>query len=139
MDDGGERRERSTALTEGETMSEPYAQIARQAAAKLAESTTPQLPQLTEGVLAQGESAGRAQTYDAATAIGLASLLVSMAALAWTIYQDRKKAASPPRRDLIERQIRVQLEMPSGISVAQRDRMIAVVVEETVTYGNTQS
>ncbi len=119
-------------------MSEPHAQIARQAAAKLAESTTPQLPQLTEGVLAQGERAGRAQTYDAATAIGLASLLVSMAALAWTIHQDRKKAASPPRRDLIERQIRVQLEIPNNVSVAQRDRMIAVVVEETVTYGDTQ-
>ncbi len=101
-------------------MSEPHAQIARQAAAKLAETTTPQLPQLTEGVLAQGGGTDRAQTYDAATAIGLASFLVGIASLAWTIYQDCKKATSPPRPDPIERQIRVQLEVPNGISVAQR-------------------
>ncbi len=119
-------------------MSEPHAHIARHAAVKLAETTHAQLPQLTEGVLAQGESSGPAQTYDAATAIGLAALLVSMASLAWTIYQDRTQAASPPRRDLIARQLRVEIEVPHGISVEARDRMVTVVVEETMTYGDTQ-
>jgi hypothetical protein len=64
--------------------------------------------------------------------ISLGSLIVSVATLAWTVYQDlRTKKGKPTRQEIIRH---IQLEPPSTDTAtpAQRDRIIDVVVDEVL-------
>ena len=74
--------------------------------------------------------------YDAATLIALAALVVSAAQLALDIYRDRPKDAPPPAPDSVARQLRLTLTV-EGVTEAQRDRVIAVVVEEAGKAADT--
>ena len=103
--------------------------IARSAAAELAGELGPALPAYVERRLEAGTQGGK-QFLEPGTSIALASLLVSMASLAWTIYRDLRKETEKPSLDVVRTRVRVQLEVPEGISLMQRDRMIAVVVEQ---------
>jgi hypothetical protein len=62
----------------------------------------------------------------------LASLIVSVATLAWTVFQDLKKKTPSPAPTVIARAVRVQVRASSELAPSQRDRIIDVVVEETV-------
>ena len=109
--------------------------IARRAAQKLALSIDPSLPALTERILSVEEESGRddgKDRYDMGTAIALASLLVSIAGLAWTIYRDLHRDGKKPGRDIIERRLRVETGEPDGIPASTRDLMIEVVVTEVI-------
>jgi hypothetical protein len=67
--------------------------------------------------------------------ISLAGLVVGVASLAWTIYSDLKLKAERPRPEVVARTIRVRLQdsnVPTAASSAERDRIIEVIVEETV-------
>jgi hypothetical protein len=76
-------------------VTDPATDAARAAAASLATELGPQLPAEVEAALAAG-SAGqqRSGQYDPATiaslGIGTASLIVSIAQLAWSIISDRR-------------------------------------------------
>ena len=103
--------------------------IARSAAAKLARELDPALPAYVERQIEAGSEGGK-QFIEPGTTIALASLLVSMASLAWTIYRDLRKETARPSLDVVRTRVRVQLELPEGVSLTQRDQMIAVVVEQ---------
>lgn len=64
--------------------------------------------------------------------ISLASLIVSIATLAWTVYNDLRTKTPQPSREVVARTMRVRLNDAAGLDPAQRDRVIDVVVEETV-------
>jgi len=109
--------------------------VARRAAARLGESGEPRLPPLVEAVLAGGDVTGPQQRFlEPGTAIALASLVVSVAGLAWQIYWDLRQAgqAAPPAREVLARQVRVRVEVPPGLTPADRDRVVEVVVDETI-------
>ena len=115
-------------------MASPQDKIARLAAAKLSQSMNPNLPQLVEGVLADPNAKRDAQMYDPATAIGLATLIVSIATFAWTVYKDLEDESKKPDQGLIIRKTRLKFEKTLEISRDDRDRLIEVVVEETVKF-----
>jgi hypothetical protein len=115
-------------------MHSPQDEIARHVAAKLAKTTDPNLPQLVEGVLADPETKNSAQMFDAAIAIGLASLLVSIASFAWTVYMDLKKSTPKPDKAILARKTRLKFHTSEGIDEATRELLIDAVVEETIEY-----
>ena len=64
--------------------------------------------------------------------IALAALIVAAAELAWTIYHDLKPTTPHPAPHVITRQIRIELADHTPIEPTQRDRIIDVVVDETI-------
>jgi hypothetical protein len=115
--------------------------LARRVAERLAAETDPNLPALTERLLADGpEASAKPQTYDAGTAIALAALLLGVAQFAWAIYRDlrkdRQEAQEKPRttshRELLHRRMRLEFHDRPGVSTAQRDRLFEVVVDEVM-------
>jgi hypothetical protein len=109
-------------------------EIIRSAAQRLA-ILDPSLPANVEARLQQGAKTEPPAQYEPAS-IAIASLLVSVASLAWTIYSDLKNAAKSPAADSLERRVRVETEKltPLGITDEQRNIMIKTVLEETTRY-----
>ena len=64
--------------------------------------------------------------------ISLGSLIVSVAALAWTVYRDLRKKTPKPAREVVERRVRVELPPSNQTTAAERDRIIGVVVDEVI-------
>jgi|SRR5271165_372672 len=103
--------------------------IARRAAARLSGEFGAALPANLEAAIHGTTGAG--QTFEAATVIALATLLLNIAKFAWDIRKDtRKPAAASPPPDVIARRIRLEVALPAEVTAAQRDRMISVVLEE---------
>lgn len=108
---------------------------ARRAASRLAAELGPNLPALTERVLVEGGERGRQRSYDPATTIAIASLLVSAAQLGWQIYRDLKSDREEDEKrkaQVLVRRLRLSLTGPSDLSSQQRDRLLEVVAEEIV-------
>lgn len=99
------------------------ADLARAAAArlegKLGRDVT---PEVEAALLARGGESARDQY--AIDPISLGSLIVSVASLAWTIYQDRKVK----RADALERQVRVELRFEGTELGPHGDWVIETVV-----------
>jgi uncharacterized protein (UPF0264 family) len=113
-------------------MARPVDRIARSAAARLAQDANlPWLIPEVERQLAVGDSGQAAERYEPIT-ISLAALVVSIAGLAWTVYTDLRRQTPRPDPEVIKRRIRVQVELPEQVSAADRDRILAVIVEETL-------
>lgn len=108
----------------------PASEIARRAAERLA-GVDSDLPAATERLL---RGAPRRRSLDAGTSIALASLLLSLAQLGWTVYQDHlRKKERPEVREILVRRLRVRIEesgadglLPQG----QLERVVEVVAEE---------
>ena len=114
-------------------MSDDAAVVARAAAARLAEAAgMPDLPAAVEARIQAGGSGRPDQYIDPATAIALASLVVSAAGLAWTIHRDLRKETPKPAPEVVARRLRLELEPPPETTDAERDRVITVVVEEVL-------
>ena len=89
-------------------MTDPAADAARAAAAILVSDLGPNLPAEVEAALAARGTGQRPDRY--LDPISLASLIVAIATLAWTIYNDRRKQTpGPPPSDSIARQVRITL------------------------------
>ena len=88
-------------------MTDPAAHAARSAAAILAPSLGPALPAEVEAALAARDIGGRPARY--LDPVSLASLIVSIATLAWTIYNDQRSRTLDPKPDAVARQIRIIL------------------------------
>ena len=118
-------------------MTTPTADIARAAANRLTD-LDPALPYLVEARLQAGPDHAPPARYTdlPGLAVALASLLVSTVTLALTFFPPRSTSAkaseTAPSPAALTRRIRVELEIPAGISEAQRDRIIATVVEEVL-------
>jgi hypothetical protein len=111
------------------------ADAARSAAVILAPGLGPSLPAEVEAALA-ARNAGqqRPGQYDplaiASLGIGAASLIVSIAQLAWSIISDQPEHTTAPSPDVIARQVRITMReqdmpMPPGA-----ERITDVVITE---------
>ena len=114
-------------------MTDPAGDAARSAAAILAPDLGPNLPAEVEAALAARDTQQRPDQYF--DPIGLASLIVSIATLAWTIYDGQREYASEPERSEIEREVRIivrdqDMTMPTGT-----ERVIEVVATEIIRKG----
>ncbi|QLE75157.1 hypothetical protein FGW37_29310 [Streptomyces rectiverticillatus] len=76
-----------------------------------------------------GGGAGSGQYLDV-DPFALGSLIVSVASLAWTIYQDLRTRAPSPSRSVIARRVRIELPADGRTAPEERDRIIDIVVEE---------
>jgi hypothetical protein len=117
-------------------MTDPVAAVARRAAARLVD-LDPNLPAWTERALAGGDESAPTRSFDAATTIALASLLVSIVQTAWTLWRDVKedretaaREAAERAREVVARRLRLAFPEGGGVWAAERDRMIAAVIEE---------
>lgn len=113
-------------------MDEAAVNAARSAARKVAGELGGQLPGDVEAALRErADEQARDQYVDP---ISLAGLVVSVASLAWTIYRDLKGTGDPPRREVVERRVRVEVrELDASTAPEQRDRIIEVVVDELMS------
>jgi hypothetical protein len=110
-------------------MSDPVEHAARAAARRLTAELGPGLVLNVEAALHTRSTQHPEQYLDP---ISLGSLIVSIATLAWTVYTDLKKKTPTPSPNIIARNIRVQLSNDGQLNPAQRDRIIEIVVDETV-------
>ena len=104
--------------------------IARRAAAALSGEFGSGLAAAVEARLQPGE-APRVFVDPVTATIALAALLVSAGKAGWDIYRDVKKGAAPPP-PVLERRLRIAIGEVPGVTTAQRDRAITIVVEEIV-------
>src|SRR5689334_289283 len=88
-------------------MTDPVEDAARSAAAILAADLGLGLPAEVEAALAARDIQQRPDRY--LDPVSLASLIVAIATLAWTIYNDRRKQTPAPPPDAIARQVRITL------------------------------
>jgi hypothetical protein len=109
-------------------MTETVADIARRAGDRLAPEYYASLPIHVEQALHNRDAQDQPDRYIDPVSIG--GLIVSIASLAWTIYQDHKKSGNTPKTDVVARRVRVELATQDDIDDAQRDRIIDIVLEE---------
>jgi hypothetical protein len=119
-------------------MTDPAADGARAAAVILAPDLGPRLPVEVEAALAARDSQQRpGQFFDP---VSLGSLIVAIATLAWTIYNDRHKDTSedkrkeipaPPPAD-VARQVRVTLREQDRILPDGIERITEIVTTEVI-------
>jgi hypothetical protein len=110
-------------------MDDPVEAVARAAAERLTSEYGPRLTAQVEAALyARGSERGPEQYIDPAV---LGSLIVSIATLAWTIYQDLRKKTPDPVPDVAERTLRVQLRQHTD-GTPDSDKVTEVVVTEIV-------
>jgi hypothetical protein len=88
-------------------MTDPAAAAARASATILAPDLGPNLPTEVEGALAARDKEQRPDQYF--DPISIASLIVSIATLAWTIYNDQRNRTPDPPPSSIARQVRITL------------------------------
>ncbi|MFC5148289.1 hypothetical protein [Streptomyces aureoversilis] len=110
---------------------------ARAAARRLSATHGAQLEAQVEAALhARGAGAGgRAGQYLDADPFALGSLIVSVASLAWTVYQDLRTRTPSPSRSVIARRVRIELPADGRSAAEERDRIIDIVVEEVTRDG----
>jgi hypothetical protein len=118
-------------------MTDPVADVARSAAVILAPDLGQGLPAEVEAALHARSAGGqRPGQYDplaiAGFGIGAASLIVSIAQLAWSIISDRRKQAAEPSPDSIARQVRVALRQQDTPNPTDADRIAEVVITEII-------
>jgi|SRR5271169_6008783 len=102
--------------------------LTRRAAERLAAQLGADLPANVEAAL-QGSAAGAPQRYEAATLIALAALVLNIVKFAWDLRKDMRAAAAPSP-EVIARRIRLEVALPNGVSAAQRDQIVSVVMDE---------
>jgi hypothetical protein len=115
-------------------MSDPVAIVARAAAQQLEAENGPGLVTEVEAVLATRVSPSAPPQY--VDPVALASLVVAIAGLTWTVYQDLKKRTPKPSADIIARTIRVT-RRDQGQADAP-DHVVEVVVTEAVRVAADQ-
>lgn len=112
-------------------MTQSTEQIARRAAQRLAtDIDRPLLIAEVERHL-DNQTAPEAATYEPVT-VSVAAFIVSIASLAWTIYNDIKNRGGQVDQEVVSRRIRVMIKPSDNFSESERDRIVDVVVEETV-------
>jgi hypothetical protein len=104
--------------------------LIRRAAERLAAQLGADLPANVEAAL-QGSAAGAPQRYEPATLIALAALVLNIVKFAWDLRKDMRAAAAPsPSREVIARRVRLEVALPTGVTTAQRDQIVTVVMDE---------
>jgi hypothetical protein len=109
-------------------MSDPIAIVARAAAQQLEAGAGPGLVSEVEAVLATRESPSAPPHY--VDPIELASLIVAIASLTWTVYNDLQKRIAKPSAEVVARTVRVT-RRDQGQADAP-DHIVEVVVTEAI-------
>ncbi|MFJ7325322.1 hypothetical protein ACIQVN_03595 [Streptomyces cyaneofuscatus] len=118
-------------------MTDPIEQGARAAAQRLTAPAYANLAHEVEVALHNRGADRRPVQYT--DPMALAGLIVSIATLAWTVYNDirsRNSAAPAPAPDIVARRVRLELDQADApappLAPADRDRIIDATVEETL-------
>jgi hypothetical protein len=111
-------------------MTDLAADAARSAAAILAADLGPNLPAEVEAALAARDTRQRPDRY--LDPVSLASLIVSIATLAWTIYNDQRRHTPDPPPNSVARQVRITLR-EQDISLPPGTERITEVVATEIT------
>jgi hypothetical protein len=109
-------------------MTDPAADAARAAAAILAADLGPALPAEVEAALAARDAQQRPDRY--IDPVSLATLIVAIATLAWTIYNDQRKRAQEPQPGSIARQVRITLRDQDMTLPPGTERITEIVATE---------
>ena len=116
-------------------MTDPAAQAARSAAAILAPAHGPALPAEVEAALAARDPGHRPGRY--LDPVSLASLIVSIATLAWTVYNDQRtrntKNTPDPDPEAIARQVRITLREQDTLLPAGTEHITEHITEIIAT------
>jgi hypothetical protein len=115
-------------------MTDPSADVARSAAAILAADLGPGLPAEVEAALAARDTARRPDRY--LDPVSLASLIVSIATLAWQVYTDQRKHTPDPPADSIARQVRITLRDQDTTLPPGTDRITEIVATEITRHAS---
>jgi hypothetical protein len=109
-------------------MTDPAADAARSAAAILAPDLGASLPAEVEAALAARHTRQRPDRY--LDPVSLASLIVAIASLAWTIYNDQRTRTPDPPPGSIARQVRITLRDQDTALPRAAERITEVVATE---------
>ena len=109
-------------------MTDRAADAARSAAAILAPDFGPGLPAEVEAALAARDARRRTDQY--LDPVSLASLIVAIATLAWTIYSDQRKHSPDLPPSSIARQVRITLRDRDTALPPGTERITEVVATE---------
>jgi hypothetical protein len=115
-------------------MNDPLGIAARAAAQRLQAEGRAGLVAEIEAVLATRESPSAPPQY--ADPVALASLIVAVASLAWTVYTDLKKRTAQPAAEVVARTVRVTRHDQG--QPAAPDHIVEVVVTETLRAATAQ-
>jgi hypothetical protein len=118
--------------TSRSAMTDSVATISRAAATRLATEGEPQVVVEVEATLAAGPDGRRDQYVDP---ISLGALIVSAAALAWQVYTDLKDRNGKPAKEVVARRLRIQLQDSEHTPTPDDQKVIDIVVEETIKEG----
>ena len=114
---------------------DPAAAVARAAAAILAPSHSPTLPAEVEAALAARGSSQRPGRF--VDPVSLASLIVAIATLAWTIYNDQRNHTPNPPPDAIARQVRITLREQNTVLPADTERITEIIATEITRHATS--
>lgn len=117
-------------------MTDPVDDVARAAAERLATEATPNLLMDVDAALLTLAAEEQRETY-VIDPISLGSLIVAVATLAHAVYADLRKQTPRPSPEVVARTIRVRVRDSDATDGAQRDRVIDIVVDETVRRSTT--
>ena len=106
-------------------MNHPAADAARSAAAILAPDLGHSQPSQVEVALAARQRAGRYLDP-----VSLASLIVAIATLAWTIYNDQRKHTPNPPADSIERELSITIREQEIVLPPGTERITEIIATE---------
>ncbi len=109
-------------------MTDPAAEAARSAAAILATDLGPGLPAEVEAALAARDTQQRPDRY--LDPVSVASLIVAIATLAWTIYNDQRISTPDPPPASIARQVRITLREQDTLLPPGAERITEIVATE---------
>jgi hypothetical protein len=103
---------------------EPIAAAARSAARNLIAEYGPALEADVEAALHARAEQRPGQYLDP---VSVASLIVAIATLAWTIYNDQRKHTPEPAPELIERRVRIEIREHTDADPQEISRITEVV------------
>ncbi len=116
-------------------MTDPAAEAARAAAALLAADLGAGLPAEVEAVLyAREHEPTRRGTFDFGLSIAAATLIVTIAQLAWSILSDRRKEEPKPSVESVSREVRISLRERETALPAGTERIAEVVISEVIKF-----
>lgn len=115
-------------------MNDPIGVAARAAAQQLQAEAVPGLVAEVEAVLATRESPSAPPQY--VDPVALASLIVAIASLAWTVYNDLRKRTAKPAAEVVARTVRVTRQDLG--QAAAPDHVVEVIVTETISAATAQ-
>lgn len=111
---------------------------ARASAGRLTAEFGPNLSAEIETALHGREPIPAAKQY--LDPVSISGLIVSIATLAWTVYNDLRQKTLNPSPDVMRRTIRIELRNRAQDfrDAAQRDHVIDIVVSETFNAANAR-